>query len=292
MARRTSTIDTGSHGMLSLSGDVPQHPAFSPPSHFAMSTTSPPYCMAGSAPTAASSQPGLDGLDQRDFHQMQQSWAPRTSVVSAYSSASSMADDFHQYPQRTSSQPHQQTQQLQHQHVMPSSEKPWRFVDPNAPAMPSSWHPAGMTAFPSNNQSVASFAGPSWQEAGPYPFGQDGLLKRDDGEDDYEEEDAEGMSPGGTSIRREKASRRQGVTCDQCREKHLRCDLADRIAEVEERKKRSHAEIDGLDGASQEAKAVCTRCSEKGFVCNKTTAAPSRRYPRPSRTGKRIEQAR
>ncbi len=31
---------------------------------------------------------------------------------------------------------------------------------------------------------------------------------------------------------------------------------------------------------------------DKGFVCTKTHAPPSRRYPRPSRSGKRIEQAR
>uniref|UniRef100_V5GVK6 Zn(2)-C6 fungal-type domain-containing protein n=2 Tax=Kalmanozyma brasiliensis (strain GHG001) TaxID=1365824 RepID=V5GVK6_KALBG len=36
----------------------------------------------------------------------------------------------------------------------------------------------------------------------------------------------------------------------------------------------------------------CTRCDEKGYVCTKTHAPPSRRYPRPSRSGKRIEQAR
>lgn len=283
--RRTSTVDGANYPMLSLSGASSQHHAFSPTSATARMAS--PYALAASAPTAAS-HTGLDGFDQRDLQQMQ-AWDHRPSIVSAYSavsSSSSMGDGLQQYPQRhLAQQPHQL--QLQHQHQQlqgqPSNEKPWRFVDPEAPAMPAGWQPAGLTAFP---HSLESFTGStSWDDPRASSMGN-----LDEEEDDDDER--EGASPGSSAKGREKASRRQGVTCDQCREKHLRCDLADRIAEVEERKKRTYSEITDDGPSSTEAKAVCSRCAEKGFVCNKTTAAPSRRYPRPSRTGKRIEQAR
>ncbi|KAN0063174.1 hypothetical protein ACQY0O_004338 [Thecaphora frezii] len=94
---------------------------------------------------------------------------------------------------------------------------------------------------------------------------------------------------------KKKVARRQGVTCDQCRSKHLRCDLDDRQASQD---KVAQAAIViprpvGPGKATQLVHAVkCSRCEEKGFLCTKTHAPPSRRYPRPSRTGKRIEQAR
>lgn len=95
-----------------------------------------------------------------------------------------------------------------------------------------------------------------------------------------------------------KSARRQGVTCDQCRTKHLRCDLDDRRAEASRSSSREVAEMALLEmqKSSSTGTAVhhirCTRCEDKGFVCTKTHAPPSRRYPRPSRSGKRIEQAR
>lgn len=281
--RRTSTVDNAPYPMLSLSGGSSQQPAFSPPS--TMARTFSPYALPGSAPNPAS-HTGLDSFDQRDVQQSQ-AWEHRPSIVSAYSgvsSSSSMGDGFQQFPQRNLA--HQQQQhQLHHQHqqLQTSNEKPWRFVDPEAPAMPAGWQPAGLTTFAQPLESATGSMG--WDDPRSSSMGN---LDEEDDDDD----EREGASPGSSAKGREKASRRQGVTCDQCREKHLRCDLADRIAEVEERKKRSFSEITGDDGSSTEVKAVCSRCAEKGFVCNKTTAAPSRRYPRPSRTGKRIEQAR
>ncbi|PWZ02728.1 hypothetical protein BCV70DRAFT_144317, partial [Testicularia cyperi] len=97
---------------------------------------------------------------------------------------------------------------------------------------------------------------------------------------------------------RKKIARRQGVTCDQCRTKHLRCDLDDRRAAAASSTSESTAELAALEMAKSTSTGTsvhqirCTRCEDKGFVCTKTHAPPSRRYPRPSRTGKRIEQAR
>ncbi|UZJ55103.1 hypothetical protein CBS101457_004423 [Exobasidium rhododendri] len=72
---------------------------------------------------------------------------------------------------------------------------------------------------------------------------------------------------------KKKHLRRQGVTCDQCRSKHLRC-------------------VDGKKVDKVGEKTRCERCHVKGLDCHRSYAQPSRRYPRPSRTGKRIEQAR
>ncbi|TKY90544.1 hypothetical protein EX895_000542 [Sporisorium graminicola] len=97
---------------------------------------------------------------------------------------------------------------------------------------------------------------------------------------------------------KKKSARRQGVTCDQCRTKHLRCDLDDRRAQAARSASPETAETAMLEmqRSTNTGTAVhhirCTRCEEKGFVCTKTHAPPSRRYPRPSRSGKRIEQAR
>ncbi|SPO39343.1 uncharacterized protein PSFLO_04824 [Pseudozyma flocculosa] len=94
---------------------------------------------------------------------------------------------------------------------------------------------------------------------------------------------------------RKKVARRQGVTCDQCRSKHLRCDLDDRRASVSDAALATAVvpRKTGPGNITQLVHAVkCSRCEEKGFICTKTHAPPSRRYPRPSRTGKRIEQAR
>lgn len=97
---------------------------------------------------------------------------------------------------------------------------------------------------------------------------------------------------------KKKSARRQGVTCDQCRTKHLRCDLDDRRADTVRSSSPETAETALLEiqKSTSTGTAVhhirCTRCEDKGFVCTKTHAPPSRRYPRPSRSGKRIEQAR
>ncbi|SPO19978.1 uncharacterized protein UTRI_00368_B [Ustilago trichophora] len=102
----------------------------------------------------------------------------------------------------------------------------------------------------------------------------------------------------GHSSDKKKSARRQGVTCDQCRTKHLRCDLDDRRAEAARSSSPDTAETAMLEmqRSTSTGTAVhhirCTRCEDKGFVCTKTHAPPSRRYPRPSRSGKRIEQAR
>ncbi|SNX81629.1 uncharacterized protein MEPE_00334 [Melanopsichium pennsylvanicum] len=107
--------------------------------------------------------------------------------------------------------------------------------------------------------------------------------------------DSEGMN---SSSDKKKSARRQGVTCDQCRAKHLRCDLDDRRAEAARSSSPETAEMALLEmlRSTSTGTAVhhirCTRCEDRGFVCTKTHAPPSRRYPRPSRSGKRIEQAR
>ncbi|PWN40077.1 hypothetical protein IE81DRAFT_293922 [Ceraceosorus guamensis] len=80
-----------------------------------------------------------------------------------------------------------------------------------------------------------------------------------------------------------KLQRRQGVTCDACRSKHLRCDLLERRVG---RGLSPNPENGNMNGVK------CTRCIDKDLDCTKNHAPPSRRYPRPSRTGKRIEQAR
>lgn len=108
--------------------------------------------------------------------------------------------------------------------------------------------------------------------------------------------DSEGMTS--QSSDKKKSARRQGVTCDQCRTKHLRCDLDDRRAEAARSSSPETAETALLEmqRSTSAGTAVhhirCTRCEDKGFVCTKTHTPPSRRYPRPSRSGKRIEQAR
>ncbi|CBQ67717.1 conserved hypothetical protein [Sporisorium reilianum SRZ2] len=108
--------------------------------------------------------------------------------------------------------------------------------------------------------------------------------------------DSEGATS--QSSDKKKSARRQGVTCDQCRTKHLRCDLDDRRAQAARSSSPETAETALLEmqRSTNTGTAVhhirCTRCEEKGFVCTKTHAPPSRRYPHPSRSGKRIEQAR
>ena len=108
--------------------------------------------------------------------------------------------------------------------------------------------------------------------------------------------ESEGM--GSQSGDKKKSARRQGVTCDQCRTKHLRCDLDDRRADAARSSSPDTVETALLEmqRSTSTGTAVhqirCSRCEDKGFVCTKTHAPPSRRYPRPSRSGKRIEQAR
>lgn len=87
--------------------------------------------------------------------------------------------------------------------------------------------------------------------------------------------DAEGSSS-------TKSERRLGITCEPCKEKHLKCDLAEKTADL---KKASGS-------SSSKQQSQCTRCQEKDLKCTRSTAVPSRRFSRPSRTGKRIEQAR
>lgn len=82
-----------------------------------------------------------------------------------------------------------------------------------------------------------------------------------------------------------KVQRRQGVTCDQCRSKHIRC-----IAVPSTSSSPANSDLSGQ--SSMGGRKRCTRCVEKGLECTRNHAPPSRRYPRPSRTGKRIEQAR
>lgn len=76
-----------------------------------------------------------------------------------------------------------------------------------------------------------------------------------------------------------KLQRRQGVTCDQCRSKHIRC------VPLHSNARESYRSV-------QHGKEKCARCTEKNLECTRNYTPPSRRYPRPSRTGKRIEQAR
>ncbi|GAC95583.1 hypothetical protein PHSY_003159 [Pseudozyma hubeiensis SY62] len=108
--------------------------------------------------------------------------------------------------------------------------------------------------------------------------------------------DSEGMTS--HSSEKKKSARRQGVTCDQCRTKHLRCDLDVRRARAARSASPQTAEnaLLEMQRSTSTGTAVhlirCTRCEDKGYVCTKTHAPPSRRYPRPSRSGKRIEQAR
>ncbi|PWN35663.1 uncharacterized protein FA14DRAFT_113681, partial [Meira miltonrushii] len=82
-----------------------------------------------------------------------------------------------------------------------------------------------------------------------------------------------------------KVQRRQGVTCDQCRSKHIRC-----IAPPTSSASPANSDLSGQSSIG--GRKRCTRCIEKGLECTRNHAPPSRRYPRPSRTGKRIEQAR
>lgn len=155
--------------------------------------------------------------------------------------------------------------------------RPWRFVNPNS-------------SFSSANQRALSMsASPFQSNNATLRRSSEALSDYDEVEDDVE---AATISAWGLDARaREKASRRQGVTCDQCRDKHLRCDLAECLVDS------ANAARDADFGMGPSAmrsigQPQCSRCYEKGLRCTKTNAPPSRRYPRPSRTGKRIEQAR
>lgn len=80
------------------------------------------------------------------------------------------------------------------------------------------------------------------------------------------------------SVEKKRIQKRQtGSTCNNCRSKHIRCVYATNVDEKKE---------------AQDTKRRCERCTEKNLNCARDYAPPSRRYPRPSRTGKRIEQAR
>lgn len=86
-----------------------------------------------------------------------------------------------------------------------------------------------------------------------------------------------------------KVQRRQGVTCDQCRSKHIRC-IAPSSNSSSSIASPANSDLSGQSSIG--GRKRCTRCIEKGLECTRNHAPPSRRYPRPSRTGKRIEQAR
>ncbi|KAK0546931.1 hypothetical protein OC846_005055 [Tilletia horrida] len=150
----------------------------------------------------------------------------------------------------------------------------------------------------------------------------------DDGDDDDGPEGADPESKAARlSAKKLRMHRRQGVTCDQCRSKHLRCDLSDRkfkafeatlhrsIGPFDKDDPSAHARqeaalaVQAEDEAKLDAAAAakatasgtpvilnnpirCSRCEKRGLVCTKSYNPPSKRHPRPSRTGKRIEQAR
>lgn len=75
-----------------------------------------------------------------------------------------------------------------------------------------------------------------------------------------------------------KRARKIGKTCGECRRQHLGCDFS-----VQE----EHALA-----RDDNSKVQCSRCAERGLECVQVGVAISRYYPRPSRTGKRIELGR
>ncbi|WFD43726.1 hypothetical protein MPSI1_002390 [Malassezia psittaci] len=74
-----------------------------------------------------------------------------------------------------------------------------------------------------------------------------------------------------------------GKTCGECRRQHLRCDYSLR-------------EEVAVAYTQQTGTALpqirCTRCEHRGTECTQVSASLSRYYPRPSRTGRRIELGR
>ncbi|KAL9938736.1 hypothetical protein V8E36_002455 [Tilletia maclaganii] len=154
----------------------------------------------------------------------------------------------------------------------------------------------------------------------------DDMLASDEEADEDESADPS-VKAARLSAKKLRLHRRQGVTCDQCRSKHLRCDLSDRKfrafeASLQRSLGRSASNDPGSQARQEAALAVqaedeakldtaaaakaaasgtpvvlnnpirCTRCEKRGLVCTKSYNPPSKRHPRPSRTGKRIEQAR
>ncbi|KAE8210959.1 hypothetical protein CF327_g5230 [Tilletia walkeri] len=160
---------------------------------------------------------------------------------------------------------------------------------------------------------------------------EDMLASEEEDNDDDDEEDGETLDPLVRAARlrakQYQLHRRQGVTCDQCRSKHLRCDLSDRkfrafeatlqhslgLSDLSDPTAMARSEaamaVQAEDEAKLDAAAAakaatsgtpvvlnnpirCTRCEKRGMICTKSYNPPSKRHPRPSRTGKRIEQAR
>lgn len=148
-----------------------------------------------------------------------------------------------------------------------TSAQPWRQVNPQLPLMPP---PPGVSE--AHTDVAAQFRRFSSTS-----------FEAEEGDDDMT--GTQMGSAESAARRRERNNRRQGATCDQCRDKHLRCDLADRASEPTGAGRPRSA-------GSTLTSVPCSKCLEKGLPCTKTNAPPSRRYPRPSRTGKRIEQAR
>ena len=78
-------------------------------------------------------------------------------------------------------------------------------------------------------------------------------------------------------------ARRFGKTCGECRRQHLRCDYS-----LREEAAASHAAQAGVASAP----VRCTRCEHRGVECVQVSVSMTRYYPRPSRTGRRIELGR
>ncbi|KAI3620057.1 hypothetical protein CBS9595_002024 [Malassezia furfur] len=78
-------------------------------------------------------------------------------------------------------------------------------------------------------------------------------------------------------------SRKLGKTCGECRRQHLRCDYS-----MREEAAALQAQRTGVSPA----RVQCTRCEHRGVDCVQVSVSMSRYYPRPSRTGRRIELGR
>ncbi|SPC65369.1 uncharacterized protein UHOD_00488 [Ustilago sp. UG-2017b] len=227
----------------------------------------------GSSPTQAQGSLVSNSLPASELSQSQ---TPSTSTSDAFTSQSF---DFTQLPSlsSTSQDTHNYyTHYLDRHHVEPSS----------IPSLLSSMQTHG------DSDTFDAFASVMQASSLPVPDSDFGDMVGSS----IGSPDSEALSV--HSGDKKKSARRQGVTCDQCRTKHLRCDLDDRRAEAVQSSSPETAETVLLEmqRSTSTGTAVhhirCTRCEEKGFVCTKTHAPPSRRYPRPSRSGKRIEQAR
>lgn len=78
-------------------------------------------------------------------------------------------------------------------------------------------------------------------------------------------------------------SRKLGKTCGECRRQNLRCDYSLR---------EEAAALQSQRTGVPPARVQCTRCEHRGVECVQVSVSMSRYYPRPSRTGRRIELGR